>query len=100
MQPNYINKTNNTSSIKQSFLAIAKNKLTSKEKQVISFLSAEGFEENLTKTVKKTSDSIQFSQSTTWFVVRKLMSMGMIELNSKAELSLSKAARLLVKEGL
>ena len=100
MHSKHINKNKNNYSIKHSFLAIAKNKLTSKEKQVIIFLSREGFRENITQTVNNISSSIRFSTSTVWFIVRKLISIGIIDNNSKDELSLSKAALFLVKEGL
>jgi len=95
-----MNFKNNKSSIKQSFLAIAKNKLTVKEKQIIVFLSINGFENNLTQTVRKISESTSSPPSTVWFIMRKLISIELIDKNDNTqEISLSKAAKLLAKEG-
>lgn len=96
---NNIYKTDTEFSIKQSFLAFASKKLTNKEKEVIIILSKEEVQKNATQTVKIISSKMKIPESTSWFIIRKLISFGIIEKDSEDKLCLSKAAQILIEEG-
>lgn len=88
---------NQSSSIKQSFLAIALKKLTKKERQVLIFISSAMVKKNATQIAKDISLSLNCAESSAWSILKSLREMKLIEYDKNgSELQLSKSAKILI----
>lgn len=82
-------------SIKTSFTAIAKKKLTSKERESLLLLSTNNCK-NLTQAANFLSQKLSCGLSTSWLVIRSLLSLNLIEEKEKG-IVLSESAKFLVE---
>ena len=88
-------------SLRRTLLATAKDRLTEKEKQMLRLLITQECNKNMTQTVKSITVALQCPESTAWFSMRRLLSIGMIERDPEyGNISLSIAARIVVEEGI